>query len=51
VLVEDTVGNLHAARQLGMQTVYVTDGGPPADSADASIASILDLEAALAALP
>ena len=50
ILVEDTVGNLHAARQLGMQTVYVSDGGPPADAADASISSILELEAALDAL-
>lgn len=50
ILVEDTVGNLHAARQLGMQTVYVSDGGPPSDAADTSIGSILELEAALDAL-
>ena len=50
VLVEDTVANLHAARQLGMRTIFVTNDGPPADSADASIPSILDLEAALDAL-
>jgi putative hydrolase of the HAD superfamily len=50
VLVEDTVANLAAARQLGMRTIYVRDGRPPAAGADANIASILDLEAALAAL-
>lgn len=50
VLVEDRAVNLRAARQLGMRTVYVADGGPAAGDADVSIASILELEAALAEL-
>ena len=50
ILVEDRAVNLRAARQLGMQTVYVADGGPPAPEADASIGSVLELEQALAAL-
>ena len=48
VLVEDTAANLRAARQLGMRTVYV--GGDPAAEADATVASIHDLEAVLPAL-
>ena len=49
VLVEDRAVNLRAARQLGMRTVHVADGGgPAAGDADVSIASILELEAALA---
>jgi hypothetical protein len=39
--------NLRAARQLGMRTVFVCDGGPPAPDADANIHSIAELEAAL----
>ena len=50
VLVEDRAANLRAARQLGMRTIHVADGGPPADDADVSVASVLELEAALAAL-
>lgn len=50
ILVEDRAVNLRAARQLGMRTVYVADGGPPAPEADVSIASVLELEGALAAL-
>lgn len=50
ILVEDRDVNLRAARQLGMRTVYVTGGGPPAPDADVSIGSVLDLEAALARL-
>jgi putative hydrolase of the HAD superfamily len=50
VLVEDRAVNLRAARQLGMRTVYVADGGPPAADADVSVGSILDLEATLAEL-
>ena len=49
-LVEDRAVNLRAARQLGMRTVYVADGGPPAPEADVSIGSVLELERALAAL-
>ena len=48
ILVEDRAVNLRAARQLGMRTVHVADGGPPAADADVSIASVLGLEAALA---
>jgi putative hydrolase of the HAD superfamily len=50
ILVEDRAVNLRAARQLGMRTVYVADGGPGARDADVSIASILELESALAAV-
>lgn len=50
VLVEDRAVNLTAARQLGMQTVFVCDGEPPAPDADVSIRSIAELETALAAL-
>jgi putative hydrolase of the HAD superfamily len=50
ILVEDRAVNLRAARQLGMRTVHVADGGPPAADADVSIASVLELEAALARL-
>ena len=50
VLVEDRAVNLRAARQLGMRTVHVADGGPAAADADVSIASILELETALARL-
>jgi putative hydrolase of the HAD superfamily len=48
VLVEDTAANLRAARQLGMRTVYV--GSEPAAEADATVASIYDLEAVLPTL-
>ena len=50
VFVEDRAVNLRAARQLGMGTVHVRDGGAPAPDADVSVASILDLESALAEL-
>ncbi|HUE31286.1 MAG TPA: pyrimidine 5'-nucleotidase [Verrucomicrobiae bacterium] len=50
ILVEDRAANLRTARQLGMRTVYVADGGPPAPEADVSIGSVLELERALAAL-
>src|SRR5438132_856098 len=50
ILVEDRAVNLRAARQLGMRTVYVADGGPPAPEADVSIGSVLELEWAVAAL-
>jgi putative hydrolase of the HAD superfamily len=50
VFVEDRAVNLRAARQLGMRTVHVRDGGPPAPDADVSVGSILDLESALAGL-
>jgi putative hydrolase of the HAD superfamily len=50
ILVEDRAVNLRAARQLGMRTVHVADGGPPEPDADRSIASVLELEAALAGL-
>jgi putative hydrolase of the HAD superfamily len=50
VLVEDSAPNLRAARQLGMGTVHVADGGPRAADADVSIGSILELEAALGGL-
>ena len=50
ILVEDRAANLGAARQLGVKTVYVADGGPPASEADVSIRSVLELETALAAL-
>ncbi|HJQ83678.1 MAG TPA: pyrimidine 5'-nucleotidase [Candidatus Binatia bacterium] len=50
VLVEDRAVNLRAARQLGMHTVHVTDGGAAAADADASIATILELEDALRAV-
>ncbi len=50
ILVEDRAVNLRAARQLGMRTVHVADGVPPGADADVSIASILELEAALARL-
>jgi putative hydrolase of the HAD superfamily len=49
ILVEDRAVNLRAARQLGMRTIHVADGGPAPD-ADVSIASVLDLEHALARL-
>lgn len=48
VLVEDTAVNLRAARQLGMRTVYV--GTDAVAEADATVASVLDLEAVLPAL-
>src|SRR5881392_843936 len=50
ILVEDRAVNLRTARQLGMRTVYIADGGPPAPEADVSIGSVLDLEQALATL-
>ena len=50
ILVEDRAVNLRAARQLGMRTVYVAEGGPPATDADVSIASIVELEPALVAV-
>ena len=50
VLVEDSAKNLRTARQLGIRTVHVADGTPAAAEADVSIASILELEAALAQL-
>jgi putative hydrolase of the HAD superfamily len=50
VLVEDNAPNLRSARQLGMRTVHVADGHPPATDADVVIGSILELEGALAAL-
>jgi putative hydrolase of the HAD superfamily len=50
VLVEDSSANLRAARTLGMATVHVADGHPPDPSADAVIASIHALPAALARL-
>jgi putative hydrolase of the HAD superfamily len=50
VLVEDRAANLRAARQLGMRTVHVADGGPPDPDADVSVGSVLEVEAALAAL-
>jgi putative hydrolase of the HAD superfamily len=50
ILVEDRAVNLRAARQLGMRTVYVCEGGPPAPDADLTIPSILGLESALARL-
>ena len=50
ILVEDRAVNLKAARQLGMRTVFVCDGGQPAPDADANIRSIAELETALDAL-
>jgi len=50
ILVEDRAVNLRAAGQLGMRTVYVTAGGPPAPEADLAIGSIHELEGALARL-
>src|SRR5213593_400608 len=50
ILVEDRAVNLRAARQLGMRTVYIADGGPPVPGADLSIGSVLELERALGAL-
>jgi putative hydrolase of the HAD superfamily len=50
VFVEDRAVNLRAARQLGMRTVHVRDSGSPAPDAYVSVASILDLESALAEL-
>jgi putative hydrolase of the HAD superfamily len=50
ILVEDRAANLRAARQLGMRTVFVADGGVPAPDADVHIGSILELENALARL-
>lgn len=50
ILVEDRAVNLRAARQLGMCTVFVCDGGPPSPDADANIRSIAELETALGAL-
>ncbi len=49
-MVEDRAANLRAARQLGMRTVHVADGGPSAPDADVSIGSVLELETALARL-
>jgi putative hydrolase of the HAD superfamily len=50
ILVEDSGANLRGARRLGMRTVHVADGGPPAADAELAIHSILELEAALARL-
>jgi putative hydrolase of the HAD superfamily len=50
VLVEDSSANLRAARQLGMATIHVADGHPPDADADAVIASIHELPAALSRL-
>jgi len=50
ILVEDNAGNIRAARQLGMRTVHVAGDGPAAPEADVAIASILELEGALARL-
>src|SRR3989442_846041 len=50
ILVEDRAVNLRTARQLGMRTVYIADGGPPAPEADVSVGSVLELERALATL-
>src|SRR4029077_4621982 len=50
VLVEDRAANLRAARQLGMRTGDVPAQGQPAEDADVSIGSILELEGALAAV-
>jgi putative hydrolase of the HAD superfamily len=50
VFVEDRPANLRAARQLGMRTVHVADGGTRAEDADVAVRSILELESALAAL-
>lgn len=51
IFVEDRAANLRPARQLGMRTVYVADGGPAvADDADVTIRSIAELEAAVARL-
>jgi putative hydrolase of the HAD superfamily len=50
ILVEDSLPNLTSARQLGMRTVHVSDGGTPHPGADVVIESILDLEAALVRL-
>ncbi len=50
ILVEDRAVNLRAARQLGMRTVHVADGRPPAPDAEVSIGSVLELERALATL-
>jgi FMN phosphatase YigB (HAD superfamily) len=51
VLVEDRAVNLAAARRLGMGTVYVANDGGGAPDADVAIGSVLELEAALGALP
>lgn len=51
VVVEDSLPNLATARRLGMRTVHVGAEGAPAAAADVTIRSILELEAALAALP
>src|SRR5262249_42452727 len=51
ILVEDRATNPRAARPLRRRTVHVADGGPPSPDADVSIRSVLELEAALAALP
>ena len=50
IFVEDRAVNLLAAKQLGMRTVFVAHGGSPLPEADATIGSILHLEAALATL-
>jgi putative hydrolase of the HAD superfamily len=51
IFVEDRAANLRPARQLGMRTVYVADGGPAhSDDADVTIGSIGELEAAVAQL-
>ena len=50
ILVEDSAPNLRTARQLGMRTVHVADGGPAAPDAEAVIGAIHELEAALAGL-
>ena len=50
ILVEDSLPNLETARRLGMRTVYVGEEAP-GDTADVTIASILELETALARLP
>jgi putative hydrolase of the HAD superfamily len=50
ILVEDSVPNVEAGSRLGMRTVHVAEGSPPAAAADVVIASILELEGALARL-
>jgi len=51
ILVEDSPANVAAASSLGIRTVHVTEGDPPAPDAEVAIESILELEAALARLP
>src|SRR3989454_9748244 len=48
ILVEDRAANLGPARRLGMRTIHVTDGGSASPDADVAIASIGELETALA---